>query len=56
MFGLLYLFRCLPRPLRLVAQLLAICFVIAALVFFLNVFTHLLANVYAHRAMSHHRR
>jgi hypothetical protein len=51
MFGLLYLFKCLPRTLRFVAEVLGICFALAVFIYPLSVFSHLLAHVHAHRTV-----
>jgi hypothetical protein len=53
MFGLLYLYRCLPRPLQFIAKVMAVCFVIAILVYSLSVVSHLLPHPHDQRTQPH---
>ena len=54
MLALIGFYKCLPRPLQLLALVVAICFAIAIVAFSLTVVSHLLVNVHAHNGVQHH--
>jgi len=54
MLALLGFYKCLPRPLQLLALVVAICFAVAIVVFSLSVVSHLLVGVHTHSGVQHH--